>query len=504
MSEIGSTDTTALVDWLESSLSALAAHDKHCGSAPSTWFEIGTAQGPQGLQAEVWWNGVPSRFGSEMLWDRRHFAGLPASAVEQARTLLPQQMAGKPLKWKELPVQPVKPPTAPPPLFRYHPQRVRTLLPFARTMSTLATSCARGMTMEGLQTLAGAYFTATQQASDVRTQPLRMRIESDSRDARGMQRALEGYAMFVFFEAAGRQIFDIPPLLTEMFRHTDIDQVPVELLKFPYQMQYIYFGAQDDMEIRPGWKLDGAYVQQLPDGAIQVCVTAAPPSVDAFKDFASDPEPFYQQTIPATMAQMTLGEAVDVTLAQTMAELRKQVTDTEFARQSEEAGRELGADVVSRRERAAAQELASIQVRHDAYLKMLQLVANALCYLTGYPDDVQVEWPAETPERMLAQVQASGSVKQQRNATSKLLAMGYTAIHTCGRRLDEEVRRTGAHPAELSGEERKGYTWVKGHQLWQAYGPGRTLRKLQWRIPRLARMRKVEDEEPPGHIYLVT
>lgn len=486
--------------WLQSALEGLVAHDEATGKSPSTRICVDTAVTAAGVQVEVWWREVPSRVASQFLWDAHQFLGADEADLALAREALPASISGKSVVWGERQWVPAAAPRQPPPLFQYQPQRLRMLMPFARALSSMGGRGRDGLTMADLQSLGNHYFSALQAAQSRGDTHLRARIEADTLDKRALSRGVELCAMFVYFEGAGRAIFDFPPLMSEMFAHTDIDQVPVSMLTPPYTTQYLFFGPQEGTEIRPGWLLDGAYVQKAPDGAIRIMVTAAPPSVEAYAAIDVTPEPVYTQTIPASMSSMSLGDAVDTALANTMAELRAQVNNKGFVQAAEAAGTK------SRMAAAATQELEALSIKHAAYLKLLRLVVNGLCYLTGYPEDVKPGWAPSTPERLRQQATDPASKhKQKQNATSKLLAMGYTPIHLCGQRFEEQMALDGQSPANLSAEERKGYTWVRGHYLRQAHGPGMSLRKLQWRMPRLARMRKeLESSEPTGHIYLLT
>jgi hypothetical protein len=60
------------------------------------------------------------------------------------------------------------------------------------------------------------------------------------------------------FVQAGRQIMDFPPALTEMLSKTNVDDVPLNTIKLPYAFQYLYFGPQEDLQLEPGWSIDGA------------------------------------------------------------------------------------------------------------------------------------------------------------------------------------------------------------------------------------------------------
>jgi hypothetical protein len=243
-------------------------------------------------------------------------------------------------------------------------------------------------------------------------------------------------------------------------------------------------------------------------------VTAQPPSVDAFANCCSLEEPFYIQKISAEHMKLSLAEATTASLAETLAELRTEVADQEFPRMVQQVNEEIGGEssvtLASSRERNARAQLERLPGKHAMYEKMLRLIVNAIIYLTAYPDDVRKDWPAETPQRLRDQAtQTEGSYKQARNAVSKLLALGYTSIHFCGKNLDDELSPYDSSVYEARTEDVDTVvTWVRGFWMRQAHGQGRTLRRWQWRMPTKRHYRRTSDNpavpDEHGHIYMVS
>jgi hypothetical protein len=76
---------------------------------------------------------------------------------------------------------------------------------------------------------------------------------------------------------AGRQIMDFPPALLEMLAKTDVDDIPLDAIKMPYDAQYLHFGPQPDLELEAGWQVDGAYVESRGEaGDLRLTITAVP------------------------------------------------------------------------------------------------------------------------------------------------------------------------------------------------------------------------------------
>lgn len=87
-------------------------------------------------------------------------------------------------------------------------------------------------------------------------------------------------------------------------------------------------------------------------------------------------------------------------------------------------------------------------------LTAMKLVANALLYLSQYPDDVETAWQA------------------QGKTLSRAQNDGFTIIRKVGKLFEqEEAKGTGSSPAPHLR---------RAHWRRQAYGPGLSQRKLMW------------------------
>ncbi len=326
---------------------------------------------------------------------------------------------------------------------------------------------------------------------------LRPRIEDPDQRGRTMDPINLGI-FFCEFNRCGRQIFDMPSALVEMFRHTDVDDIPLDSLQFPYDCFYLYFGPQLDLETKPGWHPDGAYVTVLGSPKhIQMLLTSAPPDKGTYALWYSYGEPIYVQAMSPEQTKIGVGEAAEMVLAEKIKTLRAQIDGKSSVVSGVEAPD--GMTIIDATKRNAAAELATLPTKYAAWREMLKLVVNAIAYLSAYPEDIEPQWPANTPQSLYLQVK-DGLPKQKQRARSKLAALGFTAIHMCGTQFRDK-ESTGR--VNLSAERKP--TWVRGHWVRQPYGPQHSLRRLQWRMPHL-RNAAVDDSatNETGHIYLVS
>ena len=118
--------------------------------------------------------------------------------------------------------------------------------------------------------------------------------------------------------------------------------------------------------------------------------------------------------------------------------------------------------------------MAAHAANRETFSRCLQLIANALCYVSAFPDDSQVDWPVGTPEK-LRQKADTAAPKEASRAASKLNAMGYRKVRHIGDEFSAAAGQAG--PGHVSAH------WRRGHWRRQAYGPKMSLRKLKWLRP---------------------
>lgn len=391
------------------------------------------------------------------------------------------------------------------PLDRFHPERFLTHHPGARALGTLA----RALTREQRSGLTMDEYTRIQDtvAKDLNAQLFELPlVERSGLPSLGMAPVAQAGSLaahLVMWMTAGRQIYDLPPALVERFKQTDVDDVPLPLIKFPYAGLYLYWGPQADLELEPGWLVDGAYVMTCVPGVLQLVVTAAPTDPMDGAWWPVKGEPYYFQAFEKDTLGMDVGTAVDTVLSKELAELRQRIakpamdvdaTIHEMVASGEVDPASAPRHVEDVSARTASQELDRVSRRHAVYVASLKLVVNGLCYLTAYPEDSVAEFPAGAPQHLVKAAESS-DFKTAKSARGRLAELGYLPVHLCGQEL---ASMNATHVPE--GHVRA--HWRRGHWRRQPYGEGRALRKLIWVMPML--VGAGEKDEPLGHVYLVS
>jgi len=398
---------------------------------------------------------------------------------------------------------------ADPPLYRYHPERFRAFYSFADTVGKIyrhEVDLQSGMpTLDRFNEIQGIIISEFNKQT--MRYPRKLTLDS-SPSALVMEATVSLVTAYGRFVQSGRQIMKFPPELTEMLSQTDISDIPLDEIKMPYVSQYLYFGPQPNLELEPGWQVDGAYVETrgLP-GDICITVTAVPDDHNLSRLWFVCPEPEYLQNFCQKFRKMSLATAVDTVLSDTLDSLKRKLNKaggdiTEQVKSDFHNAGEKFPDGVRLRDvspQTARVGLTQIKHRHPIYCSSLQLVVNALCYLTAYPDDVMTVWPEETPASLKNKVE-HGKGKEAVRAKSKLASMGYVPVHICGKNLIRQIEA-----ANIKNEGKLLSThWRRGHWRNQVHGPKHSLRKLIWVMPTLVNSHLSEDGPETGHLYLVS
>lgn len=394
----------------------------------------------------------------------------------------------------------------PGPLDRYHPERFRTVHRYLDQLGPAAAEIGKPTSQAdwqaAQQVLAGRVIEACNRR--IGELPHAAFDHDPPTGAVPMTQAVSLAAHNLIFRANGKQIFDLPPSLVERFRQTDIDDVPMAMLHLPYPGFYLYWGPQPDLELEPGWKIDGAYVSgHLPE-MLQVLVTCTPDDPTRVSWWPVYPEPYYFQSFRKEQLGKDVGTAVDEVLADTLQELRRKAEQglgPAFTEAVQTLREETGVEnlpITDVGRITGANALEALQRRHGTYLQALRLVINGLCYLTAYPDDNAAAYPAGAPHDL---VKATGSpdFRTAKRARDRLAELGYLPVHLCGKELEASPALAGHGGSHVRAH------WRRGHWRRQPYGEGRQLRKLIWVMPMIVGAQLPgEGVEPLGHLYLVS
>ena len=452
--------------------------------------------------------------GQELLWERVICNGLSRQEYESLLASIEESVSlTRPIvsrcdDW-------FSPPALPEPgaMWRYHPERMFRYMSYGKEIARCGVKHLGEPTVDLMNDVMRSFSTHDNEMLFDR--PARHRVAHDRNTGRAFshfQETLLGYAMYC---GNGRQIFDFPQKLIDMFSKSDVDDVQWAHIRMPYPCIYLHFGAQSTMDLGHGWLVEGAYISEIgpaDNRHVNITVVGAPPSAARYYACDTETQPTYSSALAPQHMTIALAEALDLKLSEKIAELTDQASREPLAAEVERMAREQGVPpgvrVVSVQRKRATEELALLSGRHEAYKAALRLIVNALCYLTAYPKDIERSWPRTTPKFLLGELDKAGNNRNgKRAALNRLAAQGFTAVNFCGRALEAELSQQKNDINRPAGERVIATHWARGHWKRQPFGPQNSLRKLQWRMPVLRRSRHLTEpngDEPLGHIYLAS
>jgi hypothetical protein len=307
------------------------------------------------------------------------------------------------------------------------------------------------------------------------------------------------------YVGAGKQLFHIPNHMADMLRATDVNQVPVAMIRVPYQSLFLHFGSQVDLELAHGWFIDGCYVEYHPEvPVISFTFTAKPSHQNRVTEWHSFGEPVEVLHFEKDAFSSDLASAVDRAIEKKLQHIRTDLEkgDTDLA---DEINLEAGFDLLPEGARVrrisgtrATMQIELLDQRRQLIRGALQLTVNALCYLTAYPDDIVEHWPNDIPEHLRLNSEV-GTPNERKRASQELVRLGYSRVKMCGTALSRSHHSRGN---ANDGENQTVRThWRRGHWRRHAHGEGLTLRKLIWLMPTL--VNPAGTTEDIGHIYEV-
>lgn len=144
---------------------------------------------------------------------------------------------------------------ADPPMYRYHPERFKANRNYAEEVGKIyrqRVDQATGlMTLQQLNEVMGKVVAEVNSKKMAYPRRHRMDAPGPSLVIDAEQALSTAYGRFV---QAGRQIMDFPRSLTDMLAKTDVDDIPLSMIRMPYASQYVHFWHRMKWKLRPvGW-----------------------------------------------------------------------------------------------------------------------------------------------------------------------------------------------------------------------------------------------------------
>jgi len=283
-----------------------------------------------------------------------------------------------------------------------------------------------------------------------------------------LSRELNYYWFYHSWLKNGRNIFHFTKELLEMFDKTDVSQVPLSSINFPFNSFYISFADLDRM-----YAFDTMGSDVYIDGIMVVKDLYKPKQLDFFLNSLVKGTKPDKQWLTNKHASL-YGDWFRINYTKDSDTIDDTGFIPKFLQDNNNEEMTTGTRIF--------------------FTSIINLIINSLCYISSDQEKVKPEWPSDTPGEVLDRLGKSNSKKQSEEIKDYLKSLGFSKVSFLGReyRDNEKTVETGNIISPH---------WRRGHWRHQPHGHGLTERKLVWIKPTIVNKDKGEPEK--GKIYKV-
>lgn len=274
-----------------------------------------------------------------------------------------------------------------------------------------------------------------------------------------LARELNFYYFYHNWKLNGRNIFHFSKEILTLFENTDVEELPLEKIKFPFQTFYLSFA-----EIDRQYGLDSLDNKLFMDGVLIAKDFAKKNQIDLFmattvKGAKPQKEWFYSNDYASLK-----GGWFRINFDSEKNTLKK-------------AGFLAKAFGTDRNEK-------KVENTQAIFWKYITLALNAVCYLTAEPDKKVTQWTTDTPTHLIEKLKDAKTKHQKEIITKDLNNKGFTKINFIG----QDYKRT---ETTATGKTINTH-WRRGH--WRNLET-----KIIWIPPTIVNREK--GDSTGGHIY---
>ncbi|BDA75940.1 hypothetical protein CAL7716_101060 (plasmid) [Calothrix sp. PCC 7716] len=302
------------------------------------------------------------------------------------------------------------------------------------------------------------------------------------------------------FNYYGKNIFEFPPHLLELFSQTDVDSVLTKDILLPFGTIYVHFGKQENIKVYGNisyivskcksqlpftannqedihFLLDGAYISQHPEANdLKIAFTSVKNQASKFTSNCVDS---YEEIVSIVLKQAS----TDMTIKEGVESIRK----------------------ILRHDKVYQTSQLDIDTTINQIIEYLKLAINCALYLQSYPDDITEDYPTEAPANLVTQTKRNSGVKAI--AEKKLTQLGYKKIKFCGKRrastsfptIDTERALTDDDSERTVQPHRR-----RAHLRKQRYGTNLQSWRYIWIKESIIHKDKYQNSSPQYRIYEVS
>ncbi len=372
-------------------------------------------------------------------------------------------------------------------LLRYHPERYRRTRPFSKKVASAYQSTAgiNPPTSESLEAISNIIMNTYNDEISL------IPRESRPTEIRLLMREPSMASYYGAYCAYGRNIFHLNDEILEEFLYTDIKTVPIGFVDFPYDCFYISFGSIKELTLHhDNCYVDGAYIFAFSGFPLQIALTTLSSTwnYSSRYEWIFNPDRYYYMTIERDDPSATFGILINNALKN---EIEAHQNNEETFRTGIYELEDRSVSLINKCPENTKKNQKEISFGFDTFCVALNLIVNAICYISQYKSEIEESWPEDTPQSLLSKLKNTKTPKQTQRIVSKLISMGYTKLKVCGNSFKKQNLQD-------DGNQIRSH-WRRGHWRQQPYGEALKERKMTWIRPTIVGRDK--NSLNSGHIY---
>jgi len=264
------------------------------------------------------------------------------------------------------------------------------------------------------------------------------------------------YSMFC---RSGRMIFNFTEDLTEAFNKSDLGDALIKDIKLPFDAFYIKFNFINEIKLFNNRPFDGTYVFRGKDSEF-IGLLLVTGEGEEWPDIIDLGINSYFNTVNGNLH---FSEALEEAYEEQM---------KKYNSPNPEVAELYGIDESD----IDTPQKQFFQEGHETTKDLLNVIGNALLYLSIYQEEVDAQWSDDAPKSLVTKAE-SPKPRLRKKAHDELWGLGYSKIRYC--RSTSEPNKS----MSIDNDPSVAKHWRRGHWRNQPYGKGLSERKLIWLKP---------------------
>lgn len=301
-----------------------------------------------------------------------------------------------------------------------------------------------------------------------RKYPARIPISEENFNLK-LSRELNFFWFYYKWRNSGRNIFHFTKELLELFEHTTVNEVPLDIIEFPFKSFFISFADLDRQ-----FAIDTDGNDYFLDGIFIIKNFAKENQIDMFFTGLTKNSTLSKDWLWGKYASLA-GDWYRINYTKENNTLKTTPFIPKFL------------------PKTSSKE--AIEATQMFFNNMGNIVFNALCYLSSKQEIPKTEYPTDTPQHLIDKLKTSKTKHQKEITQAELKRKGYTKVNFVGQSYVHSNVSTSDTGKSVATHWRRGF-WRN-----QAHGQERKEHTLKWIKPTI--VNKGKGDSDTGRIYEV-